>query len=65
MPFDPNTFPVALTPENLTTFSVGNRVNVPESAATCPLRRGRVVKAQRLKWTILVQIEPIDESDGS
>lgn len=60
--FDPNSFPVANTPENLVEFAVGNLVNVPESAGTCLLRTGRVKAVRVLKRTILVTIGADDET---
>lgn len=64
MPFDPNSFPVAKTPENLVTFAVGNLVNVPESAGTCLLRTGRVKAVKVYKWTIMVTIGADDETSS-
>jgi hypothetical protein len=61
MAFDPLTFPVANTPQNLITFAPGNQVNVPESAGTCPVRTGKVKAAVPRKWTIMVTLEEPDE----
>lgn len=64
MPFDPNSFPVANTPENMVTFAVGNLVNVPESAGTCLLKTGRVKAVKVYKRTILVTIGEGDETSS-
>ena len=62
MPFDPNTFPVAETPQNLVTFAVGNLVNVPPGT-TCLLTKGRVTKHALGKpgGVMLVTIKEIDD----
>lgn len=65
MPFDPLTFPVPHTPQNLVTFAVGNLVNVPETAGTCPVSKGRVTKAKTYKRTIMVTIEEIADETSS
>ena len=65
MPFDANQFPVPLSPENETTFSVGNLVNVPANAGTCLLTRGRVTKVVKYKRMMLVTIEEIEDETGS
>lgn len=57
MPFDPFTFPVPRTAENEITFAKGNLVMVPEYAATCPLRCGRVVRVKLYKRNLMVTIE--------
>lgn len=64
MPFNPNQFPVAETPQNLVTFAVGNLVNVPPGT-TCLLASGRVTKQTLGKpgGVMLVTVEREDASD--
>lgn len=62
MPFDPNTFPVAETPQNLVTFAVGNLVNVPPGT-TCLLSVGRVT-ARELGKPGGIMLITVEESDA-